>query len=135
MKGVIISILAITMNKAEIKSEIDILSYLSAWVQKDLQVRRTAQVGSFPLPRPFAKMPNLGMTSSLAIDWRSRGAPVRLCNPAPIEDRNAPYNMTSGMGHVIEAFIKIFFPFPLVKASPYLSRIRAPSQAKPESRV
>ena len=34
-----------------------------------LQVTRTAQVGSFPSPRPFAKNPIPGIKSSFAIDF------------------------------------------------------------------
>ena len=34
-----------------------------------LQVTRTAQVGSFPSPRPCAKNPIPGIKSSLAIDF------------------------------------------------------------------
>lgn len=37
--------------------------------RKYLQVTSTAQVGSFPSPRPFAKRPIPGSKSSFAIDF------------------------------------------------------------------
>lgn len=35
---------------------------------------------------------------SLAIAWSSRGAPVRLCSPAPQVEKKEPMTMTQGEG-------------------------------------
>ena len=37
-----------------------------------------------------------GIVSSLAIDWRSLGAPVSDCRPAPNVERMEPISMTLG---------------------------------------
>lgn len=44
-----------------------------------------------------------GIISSLAIACSNRGAPVKLCNPAPRVDKNEPINITHWLGHAILA--------------------------------
>lgn len=44
-----------------------------------------------------------GMTSSRAMACNRRGAPVKLCKPAPRVDKNEPTKMTHSFGHAIFA--------------------------------
>lgn len=44
-----------------------------------------------------------GITSSLAMACKSRGAPVKLCRPAPSVDKNEPTKMTHSLGHAMFA--------------------------------
>ena len=52
-----------------------------------------------------------GIVSSLAMDWRSLGAPVRDCKPAPKVERMEPISMTLGCGQAT---------FPMTKLPPML---------------
>ena len=65
-------------------------------------VNNRAQVGS-PILDPLANTPRNGMRLSLAIACRRRGAPVRLCSPAPTVDRKEPMRTTHSDGQHISA--------------------------------
>lgn len=62
----------------------------------------SARVGS-PRFDETAKGLRNGMTSSLAMACSKRGAPVKLCKPAPKVDRKEPIRMTHSLGHAILA--------------------------------
>jgi len=57
------------------------------------------------------------MMLSFAIACSSRGAPVRLCKPAPQVEKKDPITMTHGEGHERVPTTKFLFT-----ASPYLRR-------------
>lgn len=65
-------------------------------------VKSRARVGS-PRFEDTAKGRKNGITSSFAIACSKRGAPVKLCRPAPSVDKNDPINMTHSFGHAILA--------------------------------
>lgn len=65
-------------------------------------VRMSARVGSPRFDETANGLKN-GITSSLAIAWSNRGAPVKLCKPAPNVDKNDPINITHSFGHAILA--------------------------------
>lgn len=67
-----------------------------------IRVSTSARVGS-PRFEDTANGLKNGMTSSLAMACNRRGAPVKLCNPAPRVDRNEPTNITHSFGHAIFA--------------------------------
>lgn len=83
---------------------------------KDMNpVSSKAVVGS-PVADPLAKTDKKGMSPSLAIAWRRRGAPVKLCKPAPTVERNEPIKTTHSVGKATSAANK---PPPML--SPNLS--------------
>lgn len=47
-----------------------------------------------------------GITSSRAIACNRRGAPVKLCRPAPRVDKQEPTRITHSLGHAILATTK-----------------------------
>lgn len=57
------------------------------------------------------------MMLSFAMACSSRGAPVRLCKPAPQVEKKDPITMTHGEGHERVPTTKFLFT-----ASPYLQR-------------
>jgi hypothetical protein len=88
-----------------------------------------AVVGS-PLLLPLAKNPKIGIKLSRAIACRRRGAPVRLCNPAPVVDKKAPMYITHGDGHDNSATVNLS---PML--SPNLSQSSGPSIVAPKNRT
>lgn len=67
-----------------------------------MTVKSRARVGS-PRFEDTANGARNGMTSSLAMACSRRGAPVRLCSPAPSVDRNEPIRITHSLGHAMLA--------------------------------
>lgn len=65
-------------------------------------VKRSARVGSPRFDETANGLKN-GTTSSLAIACNNRGAPVKLCKPAPSVDKNEPIKITHSFGHAILA--------------------------------
>lgn len=70
------------------------------WQIKTVKIR--ARVGSPRLEDTANGLRN-GMTSSFAMACSKRGAPVKLCSPAPSVDKNEPTRMTHSLGHAILA--------------------------------
>lgn len=62
----------------------------------------SARVGSPRFEETANGLKN-GITSSLAMACNKRGAPVKLCRPAPSVDRNEPTKITHSFGHAIFA--------------------------------
>lgn len=50
-----------------------------------------------------------GMIPSRAIACKSRGAPVRLCRPAPQQEKNEPITITQGEGHARTPITGVLF--------------------------
>lgn len=75
-------------------------SKIPHWQIRIVKIR--ARVGS-PRFDETANGARNGITSSLAIACNNRGAPVKLCSPAPNVDRNDPINITHSFGHAIFA--------------------------------
>lgn len=50
-----------------------------------------------------------GTMPSRAMACSSRGAPVRLCSPAPQQEKNEPITITHGDGHDKVPITKFFF--------------------------
>lgn len=70
------------------------------WQMKTVNIN--ALVGSPRLDDTANGLKN-GIVSSLAMACSKRGAPVKLCNPAPNVDRNDPINITHSLGHAMFA--------------------------------
>lgn len=70
------------------------------WQIHNVKIR--ARVGSPRFDDTANGLKN-GITSSLAIACNKRGAPVKLCRPAPNVDRNEPNRITHSFGHAILA--------------------------------
>lgn len=69
----------------------------------DMKVVSSKAVVGSPVADPLAKIDKNGMSPSLAMAWRRRGAPVKLCSPAPTVDRNEPISTTHSVGKAISA--------------------------------
>lgn len=67
-----------------------------------MTVKIRARVGS-PRFDDTANGRKNGMTSSLAMACNKRGAPVRLCRPAPSVDKNDPIRITHSLGQAMLA--------------------------------
>lgn len=65
-------------------------------------VKIKARVGSPRLDETANGLRN-GITSSFAMACKRRGAPVKLCNPAPNVDKNEPIKITHSFGQAIFA--------------------------------
>lgn len=75
-------------------------SKMPPWQMKSVRMR--ARVGSPRLEETANGLRN-GMTSSLAMACSSRGAPVKLCSPAPNVDKNEPTRITHSFGQAMLA--------------------------------